>query len=211
MRWMRPAHEDPKGRYHLTAEEDTTSGHLDMARSNLIRKALAWSADWVGQCDADVWPEIDVFTCLRYLKEDFDHGAGIVFSPTTSVDWKPQFFPMEGGVTAEDPRSRTTPFACRAGAGGFLWMTREVASSLRVLAEQTYFYGTASGAPEKVPLYCMNDSKNDVNEDVSLMNNVRDSTGKLVVCDPRILTGTMKPEYRPSWRPVDKIPKDKMR
>lgn len=201
----RVAEANPKHTFRPT-KFDTTSGHLDLARSNLVRYGLRWSADYLVQIDADVALETDWDAVLSFLAQDFSQGAGVVFSPTTSLDWRPQVHRRP----TDPPLNDTAPFVCDSGAGGFMVLTRAVAEQLKVLGTSSYFYGTESGKREEQPLYCVNlpgtDSTDETNEDVSLMRNVRDSTGLDVVCDPRILTGHLKPTYRPSYRPRDKIP-----
>ena len=199
---------DTWGKHRFKARNNPTSGHLDMARSVLIRQGLDWHADYIGQMDADVVVETETPIWMSYVAQDFANGAGLVFSPTTSIDWKAQFHPMVGHSQSE--ATQNAPFECDSGAGGFMVMTSEVARKLKVLGTGQYAYGGEENAPGTEPLYCVNrpalpTGEEGVSEDVSLMRNVRESTGLKVVCDPRILTGHLQPIYRPSWRPIDKV------
>lgn len=92
-------------------------------------------------------------------------------------------------------------------------MTRDVAERLKIVAWNSYGYGPGTDETGilEVGLLCSNNNAAEKgqatrSEDTSLMRNVEDSTGKFVVCDPRILTGHYKPHYRPSWRPEEFIP-----
>lgn len=197
------------GKHQVTVRANPTSGHLDMARTMLIRQGITWRANYIAQKDSDVVIETPFLEVMSYLAQDFSHGAGIVFSPTTSIDWKAQFHPLPGHPQSD--ASNTAPFECDSGAGGFMVMTREVAERLTVLGTDRTYFGTADGLPEDIGLLCINRPSTDpdtpsVSEDVSLMRNVRDSTGLKVVCDPRILTGHLQPIYRPSMRPIAKLP-----
>lgn len=200
------------GKHRVKFGADSTSGHLDLARSNLLRKGRAWVRDpegYVAQKDGDVIVETPFPDLMTYLAEDFRDGAGIVFSPTTSLDWRPQFTPLPGELMTEQPND--APFPCHAGAGGFMVLAAGVVEKLKEVGWTNYVYGTESGTPERVSLLCVNrpglGDVPGIDEDHSLMRNVADSTDLAVVCDPRILTGHLKPVYRPSWRPRHLIPK----
>lgn len=203
------ANPDNWGKHKVAFRANSTSGHLDMARTMLLRQGLAWRADYIAQKDADVVVENSFLETMSFLAQDFSQGAGLVFSPTTAMDWRAQFTPLPGHSQSEyDMRS---PFEAESGAGGFMVMTAEVVAKLKVLGVDHYSFGTESGHAEPIGLLCVNrpafaPGESSVSEDVSLMRNVRDSTGLKVVCDPRILTAHLPPAYRPSARPVEKIP-----
>ncbi len=204
---------DSWGKHQFKARANPTSGHLDMARTVLLRQGLDWRADYIAQKDADVILEIPTGELMSYLAQDFGAGAGIVFSPTTSIDWKAQFHPFIGKSQAEESYDR--PFECDSGAGGFMVTTADVVRKLKTVGIGSYSYGNQSGRMEYTDLLCVNIPRNicskcgevteGVSEDCSLMRNVRESTGLKVVCDPRILTGHLQPIYRPSWRPPEKL------
>ena len=172
---------------------DTTYG-IDAARSRLIKEARDWGAELLIMVDSDVIPVVSWRDAFSVFSQAFSRGYAAVLSPTVSstneiIAWAAPGKPAFRSPTDIPPGLSEVSW----GGLGFLGIDGDALSRLKVLKEQ----GSLQGA--RFPLYCLYTPGED-GEDRSLCENLRESTGKKIGVDTRLVTDHLKLSGRRSWQ-----------